>query len=196
MPTTRPPSPECLFEPLWPPIAAAKEAVNDARRRWLASCPGEAVGDYPLTDADGSATSLRGLFSGRRDLLVVHNMGRSCPYCTMWADGLIGLAQHIERRAALVLSSPDPAPVLREFAKSRRWPFRCVSYHGTGFARDLGYEPEPGTFWPGVSAFHLDDQGAVHRTGTARFGPGDDFCAAWPMFELLRGGPGAFEPAV
>lgn len=179
-------------------LLAAKSSLSDKRRRWLGTTMGEPVPDgvaaCTLTNADGSAVAFRDLFGAQRDLLVVHNMGRSCPYCTMWADGFIGLARHLERRAAFVLTSPDPAPDLKAFAAERGWPFRCVSIHGTTFARDLGFEPTPGNFHPGVSGFHLQENGSIHRTGASRFGPGDDFCAAWPMFDLLRGAEASFVP--
>lgn len=189
-----PAPPPCLFESQVAAVQAAKAQLGAARDRWLASTPGEPVSGYTLTLADGSAATLASLFAGHTDLLIIHNMGRRCRYCSMWADGFIGLARHIERRCAFVLTSPDPAPVLAAFAKDRGWPFRCASIAGTSFAHDLGFEPTPGTYWPGASGFRLQDDGSVVRTGCARFGPGDDFCAAWPLFNLLRGGPAAFEP--
>ncbi|TVS08776.1 MAG: DUF899 domain-containing protein, partial [Phycisphaerales bacterium] len=46
----------------------------------------EPVGEYAFTTSDGEV-SLADLFAGKRDLLIIHNMGKRCSYCTMWADG-------------------------------------------------------------------------------------------------------------
>ena len=67
----------------------------------------------------GETVSLLELFRDKDDLLVIHNMGRSCVYCTMWADGLVSSLPHIEDRTAVVVVSPDPADMQREFAESR-----------------------------------------------------------------------------
>lgn len=186
-------------------LAALREELADARRAEradrAAQPPGDAqvVSDYTLRTPEGAAVTLRSLFGAKQDLILIHNMGRSCVYCTLWADGFIGLARHVQDRAAFVLASPDEPAVLKDFAASRGWPFRCVSFAGTSLAADLGYErtlPD-GTKQPlpGVSALHLTPEtGAISRAGTAPFGPGDAFCALWPMLELLRGGPSGWTP--
>jgi predicted dithiol-disulfide oxidoreductase (DUF899 family) len=73
------------------------------------------------------------LFGGRRDLLVVHNMGASCAYCTAYADGFNGVLPHLLDRAAFVVVSPDPPEKQREFAMSRGWKFRMVSSSENSF---------------------------------------------------------------
>ncbi|HEY4822831.1 MAG TPA: hypothetical protein VIH83_04000 [Candidatus Bathyarchaeia archaeon] len=50
----------------------------------------EKVREYVLTDSEGGKAALSTLFGKKDDLILVHNMGRSCPYCTMWADGFNG----------------------------------------------------------------------------------------------------------
>ena len=80
--------------------------------------PPLAVDDYALVRRSGSV-KLSDLFAGKRDLPVIHNMGTSCPYCTMWADGINGIWQHLADRAGLVLVSPDEPEVLEAFAASR-----------------------------------------------------------------------------
>jgi hypothetical protein len=42
-----------------------------------------------------------------KDLILVHNMGQSCRYCTMWADGFNGIHPHLANRAAFALVWPD-----------------------------------------------------------------------------------------
>jgi predicted dithiol-disulfide oxidoreductase (DUF899 family) len=162
------------------------------------SQPVEPIRDYTLHDVEARPVTLRQLFEGKRDLLVVHNMGRSCAYCALWADGFIGLAPHIIERAGFALTSPDDPATLKATGARRGWNFRCVSIAGTTFATDLGYDhakPDGSRgYLPGVSAFHLEDDGQVVRTGHAPFGRGDQFCAIWPMFALLRGGDAGWEP--
>jgi predicted dithiol-disulfide oxidoreductase (DUF899 family) len=68
------------------------------------------------------------------------------------------------------------------------------SSNGTSFNRDMGYENEKGGQMPGMSAFHKDESGRIFRTGTTLFGPGDDFCAVWPMLDLLKDGPAGWQP--
>ncbi len=154
----------------------------------------EEISDYELMIHGGKKIRLSELFGKKNDLIVVHNMGRRCPYCTTWADGFMGLQKHIEKRSAFVIISPDPPAEQKKFANSRGWKFKMISSKGSDFTHDMGFEPEPGLYWPGVSAFSRDKKGKLYRTGFATFGPGDDFCAIWPMFDLLKGGPGQWSP--
>lgn len=150
--------------------------------------------DYEFTAPDGSPVSLSELFGTKRDLILIHNMGKGCPYCTLWADGFTGFTKHLQDRAAFALCSPDDPATLRDFAESRGWNFRTISCHGSSFARDAGFETEPGKHWPGVSCFAIADDGAILRTGLAHFGPGDDFCALWHLLDLLERGADGWAP--
>ncbi|HBK90668.1 MAG TPA: hypothetical protein DDZ68_03235, partial [Parvularcula sp.] len=58
------------------------------------------IGDYAL-QTEGGETTLSALFGGREQMLVIHNMGQACRYCTLWADGLNGLVPHLEDAFAL-----------------------------------------------------------------------------------------------
>lgn len=177
-------------------IARLTRAVLDAKqalREAQAAAEPERVDDWTLKTTEGSPVTLSELFAGKRELLVVHNMGRGCVYCTHWADGFRGHAEALNDRAAFVLCSNDPPEEVRAFAASRRWNFRCVSGAGSGFARAMGYADAAGNPHPGVSAFHKLDDGSIVRTGHSPFGPGDDFCPTWPLFDLL-GGPAGWQP--
>lgn len=158
-----------------------------------ASATPEPVRDFLLTDTAGGSVRLSDLFGERRELLVIHNMGKRCVYCTLWADGLVSMVPHIESRAALVLASPDPPEVVGEFARGRRWPYRCVSTVGSEFSKTMGYEVN-GSPMPGVSAFVKRDDGSILRTGSSPFGPGDQFCPIWHLWELLPGDPMGWAP--
>jgi predicted dithiol-disulfide oxidoreductase (DUF899 family) len=87
-----------------------------------ASLEPEEVSDYTFATADGTVR-LSALFSGNRDLIVIHNMGTTCPYCTLWADGFNGISDHLASRAAFVVSSPDRPEVQKKFAAGRGWRF-------------------------------------------------------------------------
>lgn len=167
-------------------ISAKKKQLAEAR---MAVQP-EAVGDHTFQSLAGPV-SLAELFGDRDELLVVHNMGRTCPYCTLWADGLNGLHEHLENRAAFVVVSPDGPAEQKQFADSRGWRFRMVSDADKEFTRAMGYLRGE-DWWPGISGFVKGD-GLVLRTGTTTFGPGDDFCGIWPAMELL-GGDRGWEP--
>jgi len=69
---------------------------------WRGAEP-ELVEDFALRDLDGSERRLSELFGEKDDLIVVHNMGRGCNHCTLWADGFNGLADHLADRASFVL---------------------------------------------------------------------------------------------
>ena len=153
--------------------------------------PRTAVEDYALAGPRGPVR-LSALFGGKRDLVVVHNMGRSCPYCTLWADGFNGLLPHLADRAAFAVVSPDLPAAQRKFARSRGWRFPMYSGHGSAFTADMGFmdgdDPQPG-----VSTFRLV-RGKVFRVASAPFGPFDPFCSAWHFFALLADGVDGWGP--
>lgn len=170
-------------------VEAAKTKLREAQRR---ASP-QPVEDVELKRPDGSPVRLSGLFGGKKDLILWHNMGRSCVYCTLWADGLRGFAEHLMNRAGFALCSPDEPKVLKEFSEGRGWTFPRVSAAGTGFLREMNMTDEKGGPMPGLSAFHME-AGRIVRTGWTYFGPGDDFCAVWPALDLLKNGADGWEP--
>jgi predicted dithiol-disulfide oxidoreductase (DUF899 family) len=160
------------------------------REVYAASEPQE-VRDYVLAGAAGPVR-LSALFAGKPDLIVIHNMGRSCPYCTLWADGYNGIYEHLANRAGFVVASPDAPAVQREFAAGRGWRFPMVSHADTSFAADLGYRGENG-WLPGVSVLRRDGDRVLRVADTSEH-PGDDFCGLWHLFDMLPGGAGTWQP--
>lgn len=177
------------IETLEQQIQDLKERLAEKRR----NAPREKVEDFAFETPSGTV-KLSELFGDRSSLWVVHNMGKSCPYCTLWADGLNGQARHYEDRAGFVVCSPDPVDVQAEFAISRGWTFRMVSDTSKSFTSAMGFWTEMDGWWPGVSGF-VKDGDEIYRTGKAIYGPGDDFCPIWPMMDLIGGDQG-WEPAV
>ncbi len=169
-------------------IADLRDKMRQARRT---GAP-EEVSDYVFATSGGSVR-LRELFRGKDDLIVIHNMGASCPSCTLWADGFNGVYDHLASRAAFVVSSPDVPATQKSFAAGRGWRFPMVSHAGTNFAADMGYRSEEGGWLPGVSVFRREPDRIV-RVSDVGFSPGDDFCTLWHIFDLLPGGPGDWAP--
>jgi predicted dithiol-disulfide oxidoreductase (DUF899 family) len=170
-------------------IENMRQKLAEARKQ----LPEEPVEDYTLMGPEGDAVSLSGLFGGRDELIVVHNMGRRCAYCTLWADGFNGVLPHLENRAAFVVVSPDPPEVQAEFAASRGWKFHMVSSKGSRFTEDMGFLVD-GSDWPGFSTFRKAEDDRIFRTAKAFFGPGDPYCAVWHLFALLPRGENNWEP--
>jgi len=69
-----------------------------------------------------------------------------------------------------------------------------ASGNGSDFIIDMGFLMPGEGHYPGVSAFRRGPNGAIARTGSTFFGPGDDFCAARPLFDLLADGDNGREP--
>lgn len=171
-------------------IAAIRERMRDT----LAAVEPEEVGDYELADTAGKVR-LSDMFGEHEDLIVVHNMGVACSYCTLWGDGYNGIHQHVVTRAGFVVSSPDRPSVQKRFAESRGWKFPMVSHAGTSFAKDMGYVSANGGWLPGVSVFRREGE-AILRVSDTGFSPGDDFCSLWHFFDMLPGGVGAWPGVV
>ena len=163
-------------------------AIRERMRETLAAVEPQEVKDYELASPEGPVR-LSQLFDGHEDLILIHNMGVSCSYCTLWADGYNGLHPHVVTRAGFAVSSPDRPTVQRKFAESRGWKFPMVSHAGTSFAADMGYVSAKGGWMPGVSVFRRDG-GTILRVSDTGFSPGDDFCTLWHLFDLLPGGVG------
>lgn len=157
--------------------------------------PPETVKDYAFTDWNGGKILLSQLSGEQTDLIVVHNMGAGCAYCTLWADGFVGLLPYLQSRAAFVVASPDPIDVQKQFARSRGWHFYMVSAHGTSFFHDMGFTDTDDAPMPGVSVFRRRDDGTMMRIQRAEFFPGDQFCAVWHFFDLLADGAHGWQPS-
>jgi predicted dithiol-disulfide oxidoreductase (DUF899 family) len=167
-------------------------ALREKMREVQAAVAPEEVADYVLTGVAGPVR-LSELFSDKDTLIVIHNMGRTCPACTMWADGYNGVLPHLESRAAFVVTSPDDPATQAAFAASRGWRFRMVSHQGTDFAEKLGYRGEQGGWMPGISVFKKDGA-RILRVSDQQLGPGDDFCSVYHFLDMLPEGPAGWRP--
>jgi predicted dithiol-disulfide oxidoreductase (DUF899 family) len=151
----------------------------------------EEVKDYEFATTS-KPIHLSDLFGDRDDLIVIHNMGKACRACTLWADGFNGIYDHLVDRAAFVVASPDEPAVQGAFAEGRGWRFPMVSHSKTTFAADMSYRNKNG-WMPGVSVFKREPTRIVRVSDTS-FKPGDDFCTMWHFLDLFPGGYGDWMP--
>jgi len=163
-------------------IIELQSKLDELRQQTVRGTP---VKDYELTAWDGSPTRLSTLFGEKDQLILIHNMGMGCSYCTMWADGFTGLLPYLERVAAFVVVSPDDIETQKAGAARRSWKFRMLSAKGTSLFSDMGFESEDKSAWPGVSTLYKDEFGQLRRHSLASFGPGDKFCPAFSFVDLL-----------
>lgn len=166
--------------------------IRDRMRATLAETEPEEVPDYEFPVLEGNRR-LSDLFGDKPELFMIHNMGRRCRYCTLWADGFNGVYHHLADRASFVVSSPDSPAVQKEFAESRGWRFPMVSHQGTSFAADMGYGSEEKGWIPGISVFRRDGRRIVRLSDTI-FHPLDDFSTVWHILDLLPEGAGGWSP--
>ena len=141
----------------------------------------EAIRNYEF-DTGAGKTTLLDLFADKNRLLVIHNMGQGCRYCTLWADGFNGLLPHLESALSVVLVSKDPPEVQRTFANSRGWRFRVASHGGGDYIREQGVYGEAENY-PGAVVYERNN-GDILRKNACSFGPGDLYCALWPLLGL------------
>jgi predicted dithiol-disulfide oxidoreductase (DUF899 family) len=188
------------METISPTIQQLEEQIGELKkqlREARLSNPGTPFADYAFESESGTVM-LSELFGDGSDLLIWHNMGMGCDYCTLWADTLTGYVKHIETRCPVVVVTPDQVTVQQEAKAERGWNFRMVrdATHefstAAGFFKPMG-DGEP-WFWPGLSAFRKNEDGSITHVNATVFGPGDDFCPVWPALELLPGGIGEWEP--
>lgn len=172
-------------------ISAGKKKIARLSRK----LPKEEIkADYVLKDWSRSDVRLSEMFGSKNDLILVHNMGKQCPYCTLWADGFNGIKEHLEDRAAFAVISPDDPVTQQEFAANRGWKFRMYSGKGSSFIKAMGFQTAKQGFLPGVSVFRKEKDGRIFPVAKDKFGPGDDYCTLWHLFDLLPLGANGWEP--
>ena len=67
---------------------------------------GSPVRNYEFATQHGR-TTLLDLFADQNTLMLIHNMGQGCRWCTVWADGFNGFLPHLESAMSVVLVSKD-----------------------------------------------------------------------------------------
>lgn len=139
------------------------------------------IADYAFQTLNGEVC-LSSLFDGRERLLMIHNMGQGCRYCTLWADGVNGVLQHLEDAMAVALVSKDPPEIQRRMALDRGWRFQLVSHGGGAYMTEQCAMGEHANF-PGAAVYERK-QGKLMRRGRTAFGPGDLYSPVWHFLAL------------
>lgn len=168
-------------------IAEKKAKLRDLR----ATLPAQEVEDYIFEGWNGDV-KLSELFGDKNELILVSNMGKSCRYCTLWADNYNGIVKPLNDRAAFAVVSPDSADIQKEFAGSRGWNFRMVSHQNNSFIKDFGFQREDHVM-PGVMSF-TKENGKLYFHSRTYFGPGDNYCNMWDFIDLLPKGISGWVP--
>lgn len=156
-------------------------ALGNDLRDLQKALPGKTVENYEFETLEGT-TSLRSLFGEHKKLLVIHNMGQACRYCTLWGDGLNPFIPHLESTLSVAMLSKDSPGVQRRFANARNWRFRMASHAGGKYMKEQiatgEYENTPG-----AASYELQGDNIV-RLASTPFGPGDQYCAIWHVLGL------------
>ena len=152
---------------------------------------GSPVPNYTFATQHGNATLLD-LFGDQKTLMLIHNMGQGCRWCTVWADGFNGFLPHLESAMAVVLVSKDAPEVQRRFANSRGWRFRVASHGGGDYIQAQSAQAGVSNM-PGVVLYERNGE-VITRKNSAVFGPGDLYCSLWHLLALAGLGEPEFTP--
>lgn len=164
--------------------------AGDAVVKALREMPWERIDSmYTFRGEEGDVT-LAQLFGKSENLIVYHMMwapndAMPCPSCSMWIDGLNGLAKHIAQRAALVVIARAPLERMLPVKAAKGWTVPLVSSSGNSFNSDFSVLNSPDNIaaktlppgyncgscafwptedWPGISVFHRTAAGEICRT--------------------------------
>lgn len=92
------PDPATKLKELEAQLVKLNEEIEQVRAQQV---PVE-VENYIFQTLNGSV-SLSEVFGQREQLMLIHNMGSQCRFCTLWADGINGHLPHLESVLSVVL---------------------------------------------------------------------------------------------
>ena len=156
------------------------------QQKWLP------IKNYKLRSTMGS-TFIRNLLHPPRPLLVIHNMGVTCSFCTVYADGLNGIFSYLTNFVDPILVSPDFPQILEGFSRSRNWKFPVFSIAGTTLSTDSGFACESNNLLPGLLVVEMAGK-ELHVTAKYVFEPGDHFSPLWPILSMTGINTSGWEP--
>jgi len=139
------------------------------------------IQNYQFDTLNGK-TDLSSLFSDKNLLLVIHNMGQGCRYCTLWADGFNGLLPHLESVMSVVLVSKDTPEVQKKFSRSRGWHFNLASHCNNTYITENSVMKDQNNM-PGAIVYEKVANKIIKKN-TCIFGPGDLYCSMWSLLGL------------
>jgi predicted dithiol-disulfide oxidoreductase (DUF899 family) len=167
--------------------------------------PAELGSDEPIEE-----TRLSELFTAPGRSLIVYQFmygaaqTEPCPMCSMWIDGLNGVARHLADRVDLAIVAQAPIGDLRAWARHRGWDgLRLLSSSPSTFKTDLGMQGPGGEQYPGLSVFTRADDGLVRHvyTGGPHLEPNteggmDAYSPVWNLLDLVPEGRGDWYPSL
>lgn len=189
-------------------LTEAELALRDQRERVAAlrrELPGDTeVEDYTLEAIDDGQTRrlrLSDLFEHPdRPLFLYQFMFGSaqqapCPMCTMWTDGLNGIAHHVRESANFAVVAQAPIEDFEKWGSKRSWSnVRLLSSAPSPMKRDLGFENEEGEQMPGVSVFTRGREGLRHFYSVSAYLDDGEYrgidliSPVWQVLDLLPEG--------
>lgn len=154
------------------------QQLNQRRKDTVAS----RIDDYTFETGEG-AVKLSQLFGSHNKLLVIHNMGQGCRYCTLWGDGINAFLPHLESAMSVVVVSKDTPEQQRVFANARGWRMRMASHAGGDYMNEQVSIEGMGANLPGAACYEMRD-GNILKTNSTLFGPNDLYCPMWHFLGL------------
>ncbi len=165
----------------------------------------EGPADLDAGDSPMRTVRLSELFTAPdRSLVVYHFMygkkqSNPCPMCTLFIDGLNGVAHHLAQNVDFaIVAAADPA-ALRAHARTRDWNrLRLLSSGANTFKYDLGSEDRAGNQDSTVSVFTRDKEGTLRHFYTAHPSLSEDIkergldllCPVYNVLDLTPHGRG------
>jgi predicted dithiol-disulfide oxidoreductase (DUF899 family) len=192
-----------------------RERVAELRRHLP---EGAIVQDYVFeegpADLDAGDTPIRTvrlseLFTGSDRSLVVYQFmyGKKqtspCPMCTLWIDGLNGVAHHLAQNIDLAIVAAADPPALRKHGRTRGWDkLRLLSGGTSTFKYDLGSEDREGNQDSTVSVFTRDSDGTLRHFYSVHPAMANDIkqrgidllTPVWNILDLTSQGRGDWYP--
>ncbi len=132
------------------------------------------IDDYILKSNDDKEVPLSEVFGAQTRLIVLHNMGETCPTCLIYGSEFNGALKHLEARAAFCAVGPDDPATQKAYVKRNGWQFNLYSGKESAFIKDLGFEDDAGNALPGVSILQKKDE-TITLTSQVNIAK-DDFC--------------------
>lgn len=130
----------------------------------------EGPADLHAGDEPVRKVKLSELFTAKERALVIYHLMygkkqvKPCPMCTMWIDGVNGIAHHIAQNMDFAVVAAAEPKALREHARVRGWDkLRLLSAGESTFKYDLGSEDENGGQDSTISVFTKDADGTVRH---------------------------------
>jgi len=123
--------------------------------------------------------------------------------CSMWIDGLNGVARHVAQPADMVVIAQAPIADVQAWGRKRGWnALQLLSAAPSTFKTDFGMQDEKGEQFPGLSVFSCAADGSLRHVYTrgpnvveGEEGGMDQWCVVWNLFDLTPEGRGDWYPS-